>query len=362
MIPEKHRGIPWTKEDVDVAQDLYSKGILLKEISKIIGRSEEAIKHKITDLKIACRRNDWTKEEELQVVSLRSKGLPFKEIGEILKRSDRSVQSKHIRLTTPQKEVIYQRKKFTENYRRVYGVDDDYFHNIDSQSKSYFLGYILADGYVSSSVNTKRQGLIGKNTLGMKLAIKDIEVLEGFRRELKTLSPIKIGKAVTSTYKGQEIKGTKSVTLRVSSEQIVKDLAGYGVVQNKTYICSFPEKLEKKYHPGFIAGLISGDGYIGLKNNHNRGKYVLRGNVVGTYSLISRVREVLLENINYNPNKKIYNQEKCKTLYILELNQQEVLNMYYWMKDAGISLMDRKNRIIEDHIGSNPEKYKRGVA
>ena len=351
----KHRGIPWSTTDINETLKMYKEGLSIEEISKSIGRTIDAIQKKLKDYNMANRRNDWTEEEEGKVVYLRTEGLSFKEIGIKLDRSDRSVQAKHVRLTIPQKKAVFKRKESTDNYRRVYKVNDSYFSNIDSQKKAYYLGFITADGYVISGINATR-GKTKVNSLGIHIAIKDISFLEEFRSDIESNSPIKRTKAGSSVFRGRLISGTDSVTLRMSSEQIIKDLKEYGIVQNKTYICDFPRKLDKKYFPGFIAGLISGDGSIGLRNNHNRGVFSLRGSLAGTESLIKRVREILIENIGYNPDKKIFNYDTCKTLYILELNQKEVLNMYHWMKDSGTYLMDRKNKIIENYICNNPDK------
>lgn len=352
MIPDnslKHRGVPWTNEEIKETQTLYKEGLSVEEISKKTGRSLSAISHKLKNYDMANRRNDWTREEEQEVVSLRAKGLPFKTIGNILNRSDRSVQVKHVRLTVPQKKPIFKRKDNTDNYRRVYSVNDTYFSKIDSQKKAYYLGFITADGYVQAVSNATR-GKTKRNTLGIHIAIKDLSFLEEFKRDIESNAPIKIRDAKTSIYKGREIVGTKSITLEVSSEQIVKDLSEYDIVQNKTYICKFPNKLDKEFYPGFIAGLISGDGYVGVRTNHGRSSLNLRSSLSGTEMLISRVREILIKEIGFNPKKPIYDIKCSKCLFTIEMNQDETLKMYQWMKDNGIHLLDRKNKIIEDFI------------
>lgn len=346
-IPEKHRGIPWAKEDIDSLITMYNQGFTISEMSSRIGRSDSAVSHKIKDVSIIYRLKHWNENDINSLIELRKSGKSFKSIAIILGRTERAVQGKHNRLQknpTPIKRIV----KRSKNNRRVFDVKDDYFSVIDSQKKSYYIGFLLADGYVSSN---KRL-----NQVGLKLAEKDIDVLYDLRNELCSHMPIQMGKPRIIHFRGKKIHSTASCTINISSSRIKKDLGRFGVIENKTKICKFPSELEPEYYPGFIAGVLSGDGYIGLKYNHNSLTPNLRGAFAGTKDLINGIREVLIKEIGFNAKKTAMVHGQTEHLYVIELNKIETLKMYYWMKESGASLMPRKNNIIESFMKDYPEK------
>lgn len=405
-----NRGIEWNESQITQLKDLYSKGMIVDEISKIINRSKSATSHKLKDLGLTgSRRVLWTDDDIKQLKELFDKGLSYPEIGKIMNKSPRGCQAKAVRFGWTRKEcnvwinnkradfwtdseiktlkkaiadglfmpdilkVINRSEKcifnkmheldlhFRErteiekaNYRRAYTVDDNYFENIDSQKKAYWLGWLITDGYVLTSLNTKR-GITSVNSIALKLAIKDRYVLEDFKKDLNTDISIKTiqrrkGFEYTNkiTNKTTYISGGEQVELRFSSVKMIQDLAKYGIHQNKTYDIGFPELLKPEFYPGFIAGIISGDGCIDIKKNRNT--YILRCTIAGTLDLVQKIKEILIKEICMNPNKKFSKCEATKCLYRLELNQTETIALYYWLQKNEISLMERKNKLIEEFL------------
>ena len=400
-----NRGIEWNDNQISQLKALYSKGMIIDEISKIINRSKSATSHKLKDLGLTGnRRVLWTNEELNELKDLFNQGLPYSEIAKKLGKSVRACQGKAIRLGLRTKEcntwvnnkredfwteleiktlkkcisdglfmrdilkIINRSEKciyykmheldlhFREktdiekaNYRRAYSVDDNYFENIDSQKKAYWLGWLITDGYVVSQLNTKRQGVHTTNHIGLHLQKNDCSVLEEFRTELKATYPISTRESrVYKGKNGKTVNSKESCTFEFSSAKMIQDLAKYGIHQNKTYDVVFPKELDSKYYPGFIAGVISGDGCIDIKKNRNT--YILRCTIAGTLDLVQKIREILIKEICFNPEKKISKYESSKCLYRLELNQTETIALYNWLQRNGISLMERKNKLIEEFI------------
>lgn len=404
-----NRGIEWNDNQISQLKALYRKGINIDEISKIINRSKSATSHKLKDLGLTGnRRVLWTNEKLNELKDLFNQGLPYSEIAKILNKTVRACQAKAIRLGLKTKECnvwvnnkradfwteseieilkkcvfdglfmpdilkiinrsekcIYYKmheldlhfREKTEiekaNYRRAYSVDDDYFENIDSQKKAYWLGWILTDGYVKTSVNSKRNGLVSVNNIGLHLQKTDLSVLEDFNKDLNSTFPIssRAERTVKTTIANKEkiINTKESCTLDISSAKMIQDLAKYGIHQNKTYDVVFPKELDSKYYPGFIAGVISGDGCINIKLNHGK-TYILRCMIAGTFDLIDNIKNILVKEIGVNPDKKITKNKGSKCLYTLELNQTETIALYYWLQKNGISLMERKNKLIEEFL------------
>ena len=131
--------------------------------------------------------------------------------------------------------------------------------------------------------------------------------------------------------------------------KMIQDLARYGIHQNKTYDIGFPKLLKPEFYPGFIAGVISGDGCIDIKRNHNTG-FILRCTMAGNLDLLQHIKEILIKEICFNPEKKIMKIQASKQLYRLELSQTETIALYKWFKNNGVELMQRKQKIIEDYL------------
>lgn len=407
-----NRGIEWNDNQISQLKDLYGKGMIVDEISKIINRSKSATSHKLKDLGLTGnRRILWTKKDLGLLKDLFNKGLTYPEMADVMGKSVRACQSKAIQLGLKRKDcnvwlinkradfwtdteietlkkcisdglfmpdilkVINRSEKCIFNkmheldlhfrekteiekslYRRAYSVDDNYFKNIDSQKKAYWLGWLITDGYVVSQLNTKRQGVHTTNHIGLHLQKNDCSVLEEFRTELKATYPISTRESrIYKEKNGKTVNSKESCTFEFSSAKMIQDLAKYGIHQNKTYDVVFPKELDSKYYPGFIAGVISGDGCIDLKKNHNKG-YILRCTIAGTLDLVQKIREILIKEICFNPEKKISKYESSKCLYRLELNQTETIALYNWLQKNGISLMERKNKMIEDYLAEKEFK------
>lgn len=161
---------------------------------------------------------------------------------------------------------------------RMYYLNDDYFKKIDTPEKAYWLGFIYADGYITSSNGKK---------VGITLSLKDINHIKKFKQSTDSTYPIKEYCHDTS-YK----KDTEYCRLLMSSDDMYDDLMSYGVFENKTNIIKKPN-IDSKMFRYFILGYFDGDGSI-YKNN---GKYPFYSiSIVGTDSLLSFVHDYFYQN------------------------------------------------------------------
>lgn len=412
----KNRGERWTTEEINLTKNLYLNGIGITDIVSQVKHSESAIQKKIKELGFTNRKVLWTDSDIKYLKELFSKGLSYSEISKKLNKSVRACQAKAIRLGLKTKEcnawinnsradfwtdeeiekLLYcadnyssyseiskimdrsvkaitfklhelnkhiKEKSMIEKseYRRAYSVDDNYFENIDTQKKAYWLGWLVTDGYVCSKVNSSR-GSYNTNYVSLKLQDKDLNVLEDFRNDINADVLIRNIKARKSfaytnkiTHKTVYINAGDQAELRFSSAKIVQDLAKYGIHQNKTYDIGFPKALDSKFYSGFIAGVISGDGCIDIKLNHGKTK-LLRCIIAGNYDLVKTIHSILAKEIGVNADKTISKGKGSAQLYRLELNQTETINLYKWFNQNGIKLMERKNKMIEDYLAEKEFK------
>lgn len=403
------RGIPWTKKHLRRMKSMYLGNAYIKTISQIINRTPPAIQKKIKELNLTNRRKLWSEKEEKILIRYYDKGLSNLAIAERMNRSNRSIQSHLLKLGIKRKDVNawenFKRDDFwTESeikllkklinegfsarqisekigrskgtifnkmatlslkikpkteqqlceYRRAYNLNDNYFKIIDTQKKAYFLGWLLTDGWVDGVIHSKR-GCFKSNKIGLKLSTKDIDVLEEFRNEIGATNPFKFHrkrKAIIYknkiTEKISRIQGGDQVSLEFSSSVMQTHLKNYGVYNKKTYTVDFPNKLKPEFYPGFIAGVISGDGSVDIKKNH-KGE-TLRISIAGNLPLLSKIKSILVKTIEFNKQKIIYKRKNSINLHILELSQSESIRFYFWLQNNNISLMERKNRKIELYL------------
>jgi len=133
---------------------------------------------------------------------------------------------------------------------KKYNYYDSIFENIDSEEKSYWLGFLYADGYVRIREKCGSE-------LRLKLAILDENHLLKFKR---FISPDNIPVIY------EEYKSSKCFKVSINSKKIVNDLINKGCINKKSKIIEFPKFLEPKLISHFIRGYFDGDGSISFSD------------------------------------------------------------------------------------------------
>lgn len=150
--------------------------------------------------------------------------------------------------------------------------DQNYFEQIDDPHKAYLLGFITADGAVV------------KDVLSIEVHDKDIKVLEYAREQINPKATI------------TKCKGRSTSKISFGAKKIGRDLAKYGIVQNKSKIIKKvpTDLIPHQYLKYYFRGLIDGDGCI-LKNG-----------TVSIYSgskeYVQDVQRILIEELNLSKN------------------------------------------------------------
>jgi len=99
-------------------------------------------------------------------------------------------------------------------------MDENFFENIDTKEKAYWLGFLYADGYVSQS----------NNRLTLDLSKKDYQQLEKFCNA--------VGANVEKIKERLHSCGSESVSIRINSKEFVKYIIDNGCVNAKSKIIS----------------------------------------------------------------------------------------------------------------------------
>lgn len=218
------------------------------------------------------------------------------------------------------------RKKGISDYTN-YNID--VFKKIDSHDKAYILGFIYADGYVYKNYEG----------IGIQITKEDRYLLERMKHifgESSTIIDINCDK------KRLVLKGAKDmVRLGVFSPKISQDLRKLGVLKNKTYVLSMPDKcVPKKYLYSFARGVIDGDGSITLDK---------RGFV---YSRFATKSEIFAKQFNeLFPGS--FNCYKWREMWYLNMigGQKSIVSFLKKMyKNKGEFYLERKYARVKDKI------------
>lgn len=126
--------------------------------------------------------------------------------------------------------------------RKTKDINKNYFNEIDSPEKAYWLGFILADGYLTNN-----------GGFGIELAQKDIGHLEKFKTAIEYKGDIKIYNK-NSTFGEQT-----NCRIFIKNNQIAHDLVKLGITLDKSNTGVFP-KIPEDFFPHMIRGYFDGNG------------------------------------------------------------------------------------------------------
>lgn len=194
--------------------------------------------------------------------------------------------------------------EITQSYNKV-PFNETVFDSIDTEEKAYWLGFMYADGYITSK----------SFRIGLSLAIKDIEHLRKFNAFLQYSK----GMNVTNSHQfGSKEKYNKSgelmqtVSTVITNKHLWEALNSKGCVPNKSLILKFPDESifkDKSLIRHFIRGYFDGDGSLGLYQ-HSKTNPKLEESLifVGTQQFLYKVQEYLgvrgfiMQKSNCGPN------------------------------------------------------------
>lgn len=152
------------------------------------------------------------------------------------------------------------------NHYRTFFHDFDYFEKINTHDKAYFLGLLMADGFITD--NSKKHG---EDSFGISLSIEDKYIIESFKKYIKSNNPI-------HEYTGRDYKqGFGSfyyVRIIMVSQKTVNDLMEKNVVKQKTLIKEFPDnnKVPDEFIYSYLRGYMDGNGSISLRETKSKGE------------------------------------------------------------------------------------------
>lgn len=176
-----------------------------------------------------------------------------------------------------------------------YKFNHDFFNKINSQDTSYFLGFLLADGYINDK------------DVVLELKNEDRHILESFKNAINGNNAIK---EYFKPKNGFSSKGTHTCKLFLRSPKMAKDLNKLGLNRNKTYNIIVPEiSVDLEKH--FWRGVLDGDGYISCytTNSKKQKKQIdtgICGHLNTMNSFVDFLRRNQISTLGVRPDRSIF--------------------------------------------------------
>lgn len=148
------------------------------------------------------------------------------------------------------------------NTKRKYSLNQGYFAEIDTPEKAYWLGFIAADGSVSTSA--------GDFYLRVELSRVDVGHLLKLADALESDVPVRLTK-----------QDCASVTFH--SKRLVEHLVALGVTERKSLVIVPPLERLAGLEAHYWRGLWDGDGTVSVRKNRAAGWHI---GVVGSFGCV----------------------------------------------------------------------------
>ena len=228
------------------------------------------------------RRIIWEESQISYIISEYQKGTKTSELAKLF-----NVSSEAIRALLKRNNIHVMSVK--ERAYKEYPRNSNFFEKIDNPIKAYWLGFLYADGCVTT-----------KNSFTMELAAVDKKHLEQFQQDIGAVKHKLSYKSKTTE------KGTfcESYVFNMKDKKFCEDLIKQGCVPRKSLILTFPseEQVPSEFIYDFIRGYFDGDGCVNICRNQ------MNYSMVGTKEFLEEVKKFLnLNNALQKPrNNKAY--------------------------------------------------------
>lgn len=202
---------------------------------------------------------------------------------------------------------------------RTYTLDESFFRAVDSEEKAYWLGFITADGGLSSRKYNYR--------ITLSLSHVDTQHLYKLQASLHSTSPVKLYKMISFGVKRDFAR------FGISSKKLFMDLDTLGVTPKKSWTVQPCTQVPKEFLSSYWRGVFDGDGAL-FKSG---GKWIT--NLCGNQFMVGGFRDFILQYVSSRAQIQVNEKGLNYISFSGTLNSTRVLSVLY--QDATIYL-DRK--------------------
>lgn len=206
-----------------------------------------------------------------------------------------------------------------------YRLNENYFKEVDTPKKAYWVGFISADGYIHQMTKTKLR-------LVIELSSKDESVLFQFIADLESDIPVQ-RRSNKSSF------GSESSFISITRYAFVQPLIELGVKTETIF-----SKIPGQFKPDFIRGIFDGDGCLHLETynpivcgfNAKQYRWILASS---HFSLLEDIQLFLIEKCGVSATKILF-QKVWKLKYSGNRQVQKINDIIN--PEGSICLMERK--------------------
>jgi len=277
------------------------------------------------------RNND----EVIQICELYQTGLTTRQVAEKVGRSQAYVaklvllnglsrtHSESNGMQRPNPSIIDR----TRTRTRAHAVNESYFDVIDTEPKAYWLGFLLADGYISQE----------NRVLGILLAPKDTDHIERFRQAIGSTHPVTTGTA----------GGYERSMIQIGSVALVKSLAAHGVIARKTGTAKWPTTVPFGLLRHFLRGYSDGNGSFTTTMYKGRKVPKLTWALYAHEAILISAQNFLVSVFGLPRTKLSKNRSSKDSFGLFYSGAENAHKIYHLLYDGATSWLPRKRDIIE---------------
>ena len=307
------------KEIIEQYQNGKSISVLAREYTTLSYRAiQKILVHNNIPIRGGRKKKTLTNEQLEQLKKLFiEEGVYYKELSTKFDLSAETIRNI----------IEAQGWKRKNNNRINKHIRSDYFSNVDSEDKAYWLGILFTDGSVDQYRATGR--------IRLQFQAQDKDLLEAFKTTLCLESKL------------IEDKRANSICYSVEfvDQQIFEDLGKYGIIPQKTYKTEhLPlELIPQEFWPAFARGLYDGDGSLSCSSNYSTDVNI---NFTSYHENIAKEFQLLVDNlINKTEHNKIIYTSAWHAMWRGRLQVVKILYKLY--ENAGIYLERKHNKYLE---------------
>lgn len=210
-------------------------------------------------------------------------------------------------------------------YPKIIQFDEHIFDNIDTEEKAYWLGFLHADGYITSRYNT----------VGVCLAEKDLNHVQKYAQFLGC--PENVHKKESNEFIAYRCDIGNSYLKQLLVEK-------YNFTTTKSYDLCFPDMSifdEPSFIRDYIRGYCDGDGSLCFAKVISKitNKITLRPivNFVGTLEMLTSIRDYLLI-----PKTILQQKSKNNKLFSLTYSNRQAKQIADFLYENANTYLERK--------------------
>lgn len=233
-----------------------------------------------------------------------------------------------------------------------YYYNKDYFEEINTPDKAYWLGFLYADGCINRTYHGEK---LDSMTLELSLQRNDENHLRKFLECLESNVDIK---QKTNKYKGKEYYSSR---VTICCTKMCYDLCEKGCTPRKTYTIKFPTSdiVPKEFMRDFLRGYFDGDGCI--HTSEMCGNPHIEISITGMSGMLKSISDFLIAEEVVRKVPKIHKDNRSQACSVFFYGKDAIKDILdYLYKDSGIYL-DRKYKQYVDFYASYTSDMKRGI-